>query len=419
VQNGTVSIYHSGDFGPGQPPLDDRTIFQIGSLTKTFTATLLASMVLDGSVKLDQSVQSVAPSGVTIPSYHGQQITFANLAEHNSGLPRLPDNLPNVAANPYATYTPAMFAKFLSGYQLTRAPGEKYEYSNVGAGLLGDALGWSAQRPYDQLLQSRVLQPLSLPDTTLTLSPDQSARLAPGFANDGTPSQPWAFGELAAAGGLYSDMHDMLAYLQANLAAPSGPLGPAMAMAQTPRATDDSPHGETKTGLAWIVNVANGNTFMNGETGGYHSFMSLNHEANMGIVVLANVADTNVDALALHILYPAFIPAPVSSAAGASAVPEDPAVTALARSFLLGLQSGTIDRSKMTPEFSQRVNGDLFTQVTASLKSMGALSSWTYLGGEKQGDNTIYRYRVVLGTQTHVWTIVIDPAGKIAGSQLQ
>jgi D-alanyl-D-alanine-carboxypeptidase/D-alanyl-D-alanine-endopeptidase len=419
VQNGAVSVFHSGDFGPGQPPLDDRTIFQIGSLTKTFTATLLASMVLDGSVKLDQTVQSVAPSGVTIPAYHGQQITFANLAEHNSGLPRLPSNLPGDMADPYAKYTPAMFAQFLSGYQLTRAPGDRYEYSNVGGGLLGDALAWSAQRPYDQLLQGRVLEPLGLHDTTLSLTPDQSARLAPGFMESGTASLPWTFGELQAAGGLYSDMHDMLAYLQANLAAPSGPLGPAMAMAQTPRAVDDSPHGETKVGLIWIANVSNGNTFMIGETGGYHAFILLNRNANSGIVVLANVADTNVDTLALHILYPAVVAAPVSSEAGASSLPEDPAATALARSWLLGLQSGTIDRSKLTPEFSQHVSYAMLQQISASLTSMGALLGWTFIGAQKDGDATTYKYRVTIGTQTHVWSVTIDAAGKIAGSLLQ
>jgi D-alanyl-D-alanine-carboxypeptidase/D-alanyl-D-alanine-endopeptidase len=419
VQNGVVSVYRSGDFGPGQPPLDDRTIFQIGSLTKTFTATLLASMVVDGQVKLDQTVQSVAPSGVTIPSYHGQQITFANLAGHNSGLPRLPSNLATDAPNPYAAYTPALFAQFLSGYTLTRAPGDRYEYSNAGAGLLGDALAWSAERPYDQLLESRVLQPLGLRDTTLALTPDQSARLAPGLTQSGTPSPPWTFGELQAAGGLYSDMHDMLAYLQANLAAPSGPLGAAMAMAQTPRTVDDSPHGETKTGLIWIVNVRNGNTFMNGETGGYHSFMLLNRDANTGIVVLANVADSNVDALALHALYPALIAAPVSSAANTNSLPEDPAVAALARSWLLGLRSGTIDRSKLTPEFSQHVTGDMLHQISTSLTSMGELSGWTFLGAQKNGDYTVYRYRVLIGSQSHVWSVTIDASGKIAGSLLQ
>ena len=178
-------------------------------------------------------------------------------------------------------------------------------------------------------------------------------------------------GELAGAGALYSDMHDMLAYLQANMTAPSGPLGPAMAMAQAPRSVDGSPNGETKSGLIWVVNVGNGNTFMNGETGGYHSFMLFNRDANTGIVVLANVADANVDTLALHVLYPTLVAAPVSSAAQANSLPEDPANAALARGWLQSLRAGTIDRSKLTPEFSQHVTGDLVRQISASLTTAG------------------------------------------------
>jgi D-alanyl-D-alanine-carboxypeptidase/D-alanyl-D-alanine-endopeptidase len=418
LDGSTVTVYRSGDFGPAQPPLDDRTMFQIGSLTKTFTATLLASMVADGRVRLEQAVQTVAPPGVTIPSYHGQQITFANLAEHNSGLPRLPTNLRTDSPDPYATYTPALFEQFLSGYTLTRAPGDRYEYSNAGAGLLGDALAWSAGTSYDQILQTRVLQPLSLADTTLSLTPDQRARLAPGLSQAGAQQPTWSFGELAAAGGLYSDMHDMLAFLRANLAAPSGPLGPAMAMAQMPRAPDAS-QGQTRTGLAWIVNVSNGNTFMNGETGGYHSFMGFNRAAASGVVVLANVADANVDSLALHIMYPQLFPAPVSSVPQTGMVREDPAITALARTWLLSLRTGTIDRSKLTPEFSQHITGDMLAQVSASLTAMGEFTGWTYLGSQPQGDTTTYRYRVLLGGQPHIWSITVDSNGKIAGSLLQ
>jgi serine-type D-Ala-D-Ala carboxypeptidase/endopeptidase len=419
VDGSTVTVYRSGDFGPAQPPLDDRTMFQIGSLTKTFTATLLASMVVDGRVRLEQAVQIVAPSGVMIPSYHGQQISFANLAEHNSGLPRLPTNLRTDSPDPYATYTPALFEQFLSGYTLTRAPGDRYEYSNAGVGLLGDALGWSAGTSYDQLLQTRVLQPLSLADTTLSLTPDQRARLAPGLSQAGASQPTWSFGELAAAGGLYSDMHDMLAFLRANLAAPSGPLGPAMAMAQMPRAPGDASQGQTKTGLVWIVNVNNGNTFMNGETGGYHSFMGFNRAAGSGIVVLADVADANVDSLALHIMYPQLFPAPVSSVPQTGMVQEDPAITALARSWLLSLRTGTIDRSKLTPEFSQHITGDMLAQVSASLTAMGEFTGWTYLGSQPHGGVTTYRYRVLLGGQPHIWSITVDANGKIAGSLLQ
>jgi hypothetical protein len=100
-------------------------------------------------------------------------------------------------------------------------------------------------------------------------------------------------------------------------------------------------------------------------------------------------------------------------------VQEDPAITALARSWLLSLRSGTIDRSKLTPEFSQHITGDMLAQVSASLTAMGEFTDWTYLGLQPHGDVTTYRYRVLLGGQPHVWSIMVDANGKIAGSLLQ
>ena len=113
---GNVSVFHSGDFGPGQPPLDDRTMFQIGSLTKTFTATLLASMVLDGRVKLDQAVQSVAPSGVRIPSYRGQRLRLQISPNTTRGCRDYRRICPAIPATRMRRTRPALFAQFLFGY---------------------------------------------------------------------------------------------------------------------------------------------------------------------------------------------------------------------------------------------------------------------------------------------------------------
>ena len=96
-----------------------------------------------------------------------------------------------------------------------------------------------------------------------------------------------------------------------------------------------------------------------------------------------------------------------------------PAISALARSWLQSLRSGTIDRSKLTPEFSQHLTGDLVAQISASLTAQGELSNWTFLGSQTQGSYTVYRYRVTIGDRTHVWSITVDPKGKIAGSLLQ
>jgi CubicO group peptidase (beta-lactamase class C family) len=229
-----------------------------------------------------------------------------DLAEQNSGLPPIPDNLDiSDVLNPYAGYTTAKLHAFVSHYHLTRSPGTQYEYSNVGVGLLGDLLAYRAKTSYGALLQRRVLEPLGLRDTSLTLSAHQRARLAPGFSVDNDPRPPWDLPGLAAAGGLYSNLHDMLIYLRANMAAPGGKLGAAMAAAQKPRfpvAFD----GIVKIGLVWMSNERSGITWHNGETGGYHAFVGFNHAKQTGVVLLANVADPGLDAIGVHALAPSF-----------------------------------------------------------------------------------------------------------------
>jgi CubicO group peptidase (beta-lactamase class C family) len=311
VANGTPTIYTAGSLGSGVPALSDRTVFEIGSVTKTFTATLLAQMVGAGQVALNDPIAKYLPKGVTAPSYGGQQITLANLAEQNSGLPRLPTNFKTASASdPYATYTSAMLYEYLSHATIDRAPGAQYDYSNLGVGLLGDLLALRAGTTYPHLVQERVLTPLGLHDTSAAPSAALLAKLAPGHDADGDRQGRWTFGELGAAGAMVSDGHDMLAFLQANMAAPSGALGAAMALAQQPRADIELGDRPMKIGLVWTVNPQSGIVFHNGQTGGYHSFIAFDRANRNGVVLIANVTDDNLDTLAMHILEPDTVSAP-------------------------------------------------------------------------------------------------------------
>src|SRR5208283_4407870 len=118
--------------------LDGDTVFEIGSITKVFTALLLADMAQRGEVALTDPVSKYLPKGVKMPGRNGHAIMLQDLATHTSGLPRLPSNMkPKDFMNPYADYTPELLYQFLSSYELPRDPGSKWEYSNLGAGLLG------------------------------------------------------------------------------------------------------------------------------------------------------------------------------------------------------------------------------------------------------------------------------------------
>jgi CubicO group peptidase (beta-lactamase class C family) len=167
------------------PLVDPDAIYEIGSITKVFTNTLLADMVLEGEVALEDPVAKFLPPTVTVPSRNGKVITLLDLATATSGLPRMPLNFhPRDPANPFADYTVAQMYAFLSSYTLPRDPGQSYEYSNLGMGLLGHALALKAGKPYEQLLVERVLKPLGMNDTRITLTPGMAERFVTGHDGD-------------------------------------------------------------------------------------------------------------------------------------------------------------------------------------------------------------------------------------------
>jgi CubicO group peptidase (beta-lactamase class C family) len=285
-------------------PLDGNTVFEIGSITKAFTGALLADMVARGEVKLDDPIAKYLPKTVRVPSRNGHQITLLDLATQSSGLPRLPDNLkPADVTNPYADYSVAQLYDFLSRYTLTRDPGEKYEYSNLGVGLLGHVLALRAGKSYEELLVERILNPLGMNDTRITLTPSMKSRMAQGFDAQGTPARTWDLPTLAGAGALKSTANDMLKFLAANLDSTSVPLGKVLAQARVPRHDADRPGHSV--GLGWHLVDVYGTpaTWHNGGTGGFRTFIGMDEARHRGVIVLTNSTNTPDD-IGFHILEP-------------------------------------------------------------------------------------------------------------------
>lgn len=294
-------VYGYGKLANGKAP-DADTLFQIGSVTKTFTATLLAEAVDRGEVKLDTPVAKLLP-GFTIPSRNGKAITLGDLAMQDSGLPRLPGNMqPADPQDPYADYDAAKLKSFLAGYKLTRDPGEKYEYSNLGMGLLGYALAQHTGTSYPKLLQSRIFGRLGMSATSATLTEPLDPRWAPGHDEQGKPAQPWHLDALAGAGAINSTGADMLRYLEANMGRGEGALQRAMEFAHQPRRAVG---GDERIGLAWMTkhDKAGDVVWHNGMTGGYASFMGFTADGTRGVVILTNI-QRSVDDLGLATLLP-------------------------------------------------------------------------------------------------------------------
>lgn len=278
-------------------------VFEIGSITKVFTTAILADMAAKGQVRLDDPVAGLLPATVKVPAWSGRQITLLDLATQSSGLPRLPTNFaPRDSSNPYADYGAPQLYAFLSSYELPRDPGTQYEYSNLGMGLLGYALALKAGMPYERLVTARVLRPLGMTETAITLSPALKARLAQGHGDTGQVVPNWDLDALAGAGALRSTLRDMLSFLAANLDSVRGPLARVLHETHVSRRPTTIPN--TTIGLAWHIRAApSGGTIVwhNGGTGGYRSFIGFDPARGVGVVLLTNSV-SGADDIGFHLL---------------------------------------------------------------------------------------------------------------------
>ena len=277
--------------GSGQKP-DENTLYEIGSITKTMTATLLADMVLRGEVKLDDPVENYLPAITDFPDFKGEKITFQHLANHTSALPNIPDNFLSEdfnEKNPFAHYTASMLYDFLDGYELPYALGTKEEYSNLAMGLLGHTLGLIRGSTFDQELEDLFTHSIGLGDTYLQLS-DQTNNYAQPYDEDFEAVPMWDMSEpTLGAGGVKSSLADMMLYLEANLGHLQTPVEEAMELTHQ---TTQSLNHPFISGLAWqkIISAVDGSELIwhNGGTGGTVAFIGFVKKFDVGVVLLFN-----------------------------------------------------------------------------------------------------------------------------------
>jgi D-alanyl-D-alanine-carboxypeptidase/D-alanyl-D-alanine-endopeptidase len=296
-----------GHLSRGDPrPLDGDTGFEIGSVTKVFTALLLADMVRRGEVALADPVAKYLPS-VRIPERNGRSITLLDLATHTSGLPFMPEALPALDDSPSTKYGAAQLREFLGGYELPRDSGAEWDYSNIGYWLLGQALTSRAALDYESLLRARVITPLKLTSTAITPSPKMKAKLAVGHNAALQPSPSLStvpvYAEMSAGGGLVSTANDLLTLLSATLGYEPSPLAPAMAIMLSTR-RPMSRHGEAQA-LGWVVTGEGDDQLIvhDGGTFGFVSSVAWDPKQRVGVVVLSNQV-AGVGDLARHLLRP-------------------------------------------------------------------------------------------------------------------
>src|SRR5579863_783980 len=290
VQHGSRHVF---TFGAAKTD----SVFEIGSITKTFTGLILAQMVEQGKVKFDDPVRELLPAN-TVSKPAGAEITLISLATQHSGLPRMPDNFkPASNENPYVDYHAAEMYAFLAQHGVALPDKAGFLYSTFGFGLLGQALSVRAGTSYPDLLKAQVIGPLGMTDTSIALSPSQLSRFLPGHDGSHKPAHAWDLDAFAGAGGIRSTAGDMLKYVEAQLHpeaikpahgfAGDATLVKALDLSHQLRA---DAMGGMQIALAWLYKTDIGEYWHNGATGGYSPFAFFNSTGDYAAVVLLHTS---------------------------------------------------------------------------------------------------------------------------------
>ncbi|GAA2285676.1 serine hydrolase domain-containing protein [Streptomyces atrovirens] len=295
----SVSCHGHPSASPGTAT-GPRTVFELGSVTKTMTALLLAQMCVRGEVRLEDPITEYLPPHARPRHAAADRVTLLHLATHTSGLPRLPANLypvalPRWTTEPYAGYTPDHLLGAAARIRPRPAPGTRVRYSNFGVGLLGRLLAEAAGETYEHLLATRICAPLALADTAVVPSPPDSGRtpeagpadLAVGHRR-GRPVPPMSMPGLPGAGAVRSCARDLLRYLDAHLHPSATPLAAALHEVRRPRLA--KPAGGDRIALVWNVRTFPGHDlyFHCGGTSGFTAFVGFSPQAETGLAALAN-----------------------------------------------------------------------------------------------------------------------------------
>ena len=310
---GTISSEGRKIISAGERSSDDSrspdgdTAFEIGSVTKVFTALLLAEMIEQNEVGLNDPAAKYLPAGFKVPERDGKTISLLDLATHTSGLPFMPNESAISDDSAAAKYSTADLRRSVATSELHNRVGEKWEYSNIGYWLLSEALAGRAGLDYETLLSKRVIMPLGLSNTAFAPSPKMKANFAAGHNAVLQAASPIStlpiYSIMPAAGGLYSTANDLLKLLAVAMDYEHSPLGGAMRLTWNTRRPMSRDGFEQA--LGWTI-IRERNSLLivhDGGTFGYATSIAWDPVRRVGVVVLSNQV-ANVGNIARHLLRP-------------------------------------------------------------------------------------------------------------------
>jgi len=287
-------------------PFDGRTAFEIGSVTKTMTAALLADLIIKGEVALSDPLTTLLPPGTKVPAYGREPITLAHVVTHTSGLPALPGRMQMVDQfNPYAAITEAQLLESLAVAKLASKPGTKFAYSNFAMMVLSYALAKRAGTDFETLLGARLLAPLAMNDSYIAKAPS-GVHAAQGHMSNSKPTPAWDIPvDMAGVGGVRATLPDMVRYAQALLRPGDNAVGRAIALTQK----DVINVPGARTGVSWFFAPASGAaTLMHeGGTGGFAALIIVDPQAGRALVALSDTAFSDIGGLGMigeHLMDP-------------------------------------------------------------------------------------------------------------------
>ncbi len=276
---------------------NSKHMFEIGSLTKVFTSTLMVVAEDKGMLKLDDPISAGLPDSISI--------TFKQLANHTSGLPVLPSNLDLETVNeddPYVDYDSKMLDEYLTKeIVLNQNPEIGYEYSNLGAGLLGHVVSVKMGDDYGSLLEKHIFSAYNMPSSSVNENEVKGTKIK-GRSPEGKVVPYWHFDALAGAGAIVSNVEDLTQFAHAQFDASNAVL--AKTRDQTFAINE-----QMSIGLGWHLIAVGENTWCwhNGGTAGFSTSMALDVKQKKGVIILSNVSafherSDNIDALCFAIL---------------------------------------------------------------------------------------------------------------------
>lgn len=295
VQGDSVRFLGAERTPQGIRYIDNRAaMFEIGSITKIFTATLLAQQVRMGSLRLEEPVRGLVPFKLRSSARGGVEVTLKHLASHTSGMCHQPPGLNFHAfihghtAEPFRDYDRPRFEHYLQQeMELDFTPGERYQYSNMGMSLVGYILALRTGKNFEALLQENIFGPLGMKSSTTDRSRVRD-RVVVGVKNEGVAAPNWDMNALAPAGGIKTSAEDFARFAQAQFVP-----DPAIAMTQQPTVKIEDNYF---VGLGWhIIDRKNGERWLNhgGGMAGYTAIVNVNARKRRAVIVLSNLGNAH------------------------------------------------------------------------------------------------------------------------------